>query len=304
MRKNGDLRREARQLVAGKWFWRILWVTMLLNLVSYLANAIVVAVYAHMGINEWTQLVQKKIEAVQQGLEYTLPSTAAWLDLAGASLFQFFIAYIFGSIAAFGIARLVLKAAAHWEGDDWMKGTFGGFGRPLELAWLLFLLNVRVCLWTIVLWLPAVLVFSRLLGSTLLACVCAAPFALPGVIAIYRYRQAWFLKAEDPSLSASACLRASAAMMKGFKWKAFCFDMGYILWAFVGVFVLAIVAMLAGPLKGAVPLVADLISVVSVFAVCGYFVWLTVCLIVGRAVFYRDQKKPAESAEAEPAELT
>lgn len=54
----------------------------------------------------------------------------------------------------------------------------------------------------------------------------------------YRYRQLWFIKADDPSSGAFAAIKRSAKMMDGHKWRLFKLDMSYwlaALWIFVPV---------------------------------------------------------------------
>ena len=55
-------------------------------------------------------------------------------------------------------------------------------------------------------------------------------FIIPGVILTYSFRMVPYILAEDPTVSAIDALKRSRAMMQGNKWKAFVFDLSFILW--------------------------------------------------------------------------
>lgn len=66
---------------------------------------------------------------------------------------------------------------------------------------------------------------------------------IPGIIAAYRYSQAYYIMYDHPEYSAARCLRESSLMMKGRKWELFVLDLSFIGWrilnsilsAFVGI---------------------------------------------------------------------
>ena len=55
-------------------------------------------------------------------------------------------------------------------------------------------------------------------------------FVIPGIIALYRYRQAIYLLIDHPEMSALDCIRESKRMMQGHKWELFVFDLSFIGW--------------------------------------------------------------------------
>ena len=160
--------------------------------------------YADMSINTWDQFLLAKAKANQAGMGYAVPSMKVFWQMTGATLFENFISSIFASIAAFGMAGVLLKAV-RGKNEGWFRGSFEGFRYPLELLWLTVQMNIRVFLWGLLL-------------------------VIPGIIAIYRYRQAWYLKSDHPDWSASKCLSASGEMMRGKKWAAFCLDLSFWWW--------------------------------------------------------------------------
>jgi hypothetical protein len=249
MKSCSEMRGEAwKQVVCTKWMWRLAVALMLLNAVAHFVLKLISDAYVEMGITTCAEFAKSKFVAAQQGLDYTVPSSTVLWQMIGASAFETFIAYIFGAILALGLALVTLKAVRSDE-EKWLVGAFEGFRRPLESAWLLFLINLRVFLWSLL-------------------------FVVPGVVAAYRYRQAWYIKAQHPEFTASQCIKRSTEMMVGWKWKAFVFDFSYVGWL-----------LLAGLVVGAGLVVANALAnalsmVFAVFIVC-YF-------LSGRAVFYRE----------------
>lgn len=237
MKSNKEMRAEAREILRNGWFWRLLIVGVMLNLVCYGVQGLVGVGFMKYGIDA------KSVPAF---------------------VFQLFISYIFGAILAFGLAGAMLKATVN-DGIEWFSSSFGGFSRPLEVAWLLVLMNLRVLLWSLLL-------------------------IVPGLIAVYRYRQTWYLKSQHPDWSAWKCLGESGKMMDGYKWQACVFDCSYIGWMLlVGLaFGCSIALATAGRCSaGALTLVGSVLGVLSFWLLC----YVGVYFLVGRAVFYRELEK-------------
>lgn len=262
MMKNGEIRAASRKAIGKGWFWRILLAGFVLNgivqLVSYMLNA----AYAEMSIATLSGYLQAKIDAMRSGLDCAIPSAAVAGQMAGASLFQIFIIYIFSAIAVFGCAHVALKAVRN-DTERWFAGSFGGFSRPLDLTWLLVLVNLKAFLWSLL-------------------------FIIPGIVAVYRYRLAWYLKTDNCERSASECIAESGRMMKGFKWQAFCLDLSIVVWMVLGAMVFAISTIIASQASS---LVVGIPATIVGF--CGFwlFVYSVVYLVSARAVMYEELKR-------------
>lgn len=249
MKTCSQMRSEAwTAVVRTRWLWRLSLLTMMLNAIAQVVLSLVTDAYEQMGITTLTEFAKAKIAAAQQGLGYSSPSSMVSLQMTGASMFEMFVTYIFSAIFALGIATAALKAIRDDE-KKWLAVSMEGFRRPLESAWLLFLINFKVFLWSLLL-------------------------VVPGIVAAYRYRQAWFIKAQHHEWSASKCIARSCEIMDGFKWKAFVFDLSYSGWL-----------LLAGLVVGVAMLSANSIAiafsmVVAIFVMSYFF--------AGRAVFYRE----------------
>lgn len=263
MKSCREMRREAWKVVNGGWFWRLLAVGFVLQGVAGFVNGLVSSAFATLSIHSFSEFLTKKAEALRTGLDYALPSMRAYGWMLGGFAFQTFIVYVFGAIAAYGIMRTILKAHADDE-TGWFSEAFGGFARPFEVTGLLVLMNLKIFLWALLL-------------------------VVPGIVAVYRYRLAWFLKNEHGDWSASKCLAESGRLMKGVKWKAFCLDLSYLGWWLLACATLGLAIGLTGMATAAS---GGVVWGVAGFLTGAFAFYLLVKVALGfavsRAVFYRE----------------
>lgn len=262
MKTNREIRAEAWKIVrGGKWFWRIFTAGVILYSIIIMVSVTIGSAYSSMGIETWTNFIAESARSMQAGGGCSLPSMSSMRSMTRATAFEQFVGYIFGAILVFGMAGLMLKAVKDVD-ERWLAGTFDGFRRPLEVAWLMILMNLKVFLWSLL-------------------------FFFPGWVAVYRYRQAWYLKSENPDWSAAKCIGESGMMMKGHKWQAFSLDMTFLGWLFLAwvVFVagatMGVVGRASSPLMMAVSAILSLVGIYFSAFVLAYF-------FVARAIFYRE----------------
>ena len=75
-------------------------------------------------------------------------------------------------------------------------------------------------------------------------------FIIPGIIKGYAYMMVPYILAENPSLDANEAITISRRMMDGNKWKAFVFDLSFILWDIASVITLGVLGIFyVGPYK-------------------------------------------------------
>lgn len=259
-----EIRREAWGILRGKWFGRLLVVGVLLHGLVVTVNSLVSSAFVALSIDSLGAFVGCKLQAMQAGLVYALPSARAYAWMLAGFLFQTFIAYVFAAIMAFGLCATLLKAHAN---DDrrWFADAFGGFARPFEMTGLLVLINLKAFLWGLL-------------------------FVIPGLVAAYRYRLAWFLKNEHPDWTASACIAESGRRMKGFKWQAFCLDLSYLGWYLLATAGMASCAVLFSLAPGSWVRTMAFSAAGTFFGILGCFLFLKTILgqLVSRVVFYRE----------------
>jgi uncharacterized membrane protein len=79
-----------------------------------------------------------------------------------------------------------------------------------------------------------------LLLQTLFTFLWSLLLVIPGIIAQYRYRMAFYILNDNPELGAFEALKKSKQMMIGYKWKLFCLDFSFIGWALLSCLTLGI----------------------------------------------------------------
>ncbi|MDP4121291.1 MAG: DUF975 family protein [Bacillota bacterium] len=82
---------------------------------------------------------------------------------------------------------------------------FEAFNMPLKIIGLSIMIGIFTFLWTLL-------------------------FIVPGIIASYRYRQAYYILYDHPDYGIMQCIRESKAMMKGYKGKLFVLDLSFLGW--------------------------------------------------------------------------
>lgn len=72
-------------------------------------------------------------------------------------------------------------------------------------------------------------------------------FIIPGIIAIYSYSMAFFLKNKHPEMRAFNILQLSKKIMQGRKWELFCLELSFFGWILVGIITFGIGFFYVGP---------------------------------------------------------
>ncbi len=255
------------RLWRGNWFWKIVAVVVVFNLI---ANSVTGVANGGFSSAIMFNFQIKLADATVGGeapdvLKMLAGCLLAPVVLVGAAVIALLSA-VAGSFVEFA-KRSVLLKAARGDGVGWFDNCFASFRCPGSVIWL----NLR---WTI-----EVALLSLL-------------FLVPGIVAVYRYQMAWYLKYDHPDWSAGRCLAESARMMDGMKWSAFMLDCSY--WV---PFTLALLPMLFGSLA---ILAASLAGGVASYVAAGFFMFAMLgfsalgCFVagihlsLGGAILYRE----------------
>ena len=83
--------------------------------------------------------------------------------------------------------------------------------------------------------------------QTLFVCLWMLLLIVPGIIAGFSYSMAYFIIAEDSSISASEAIAKSKRMMKGNKWKLLCLCFRFIGWFLLVILTFGIGFLWVGP---------------------------------------------------------
>jgi uncharacterized membrane protein len=257
-----EIRSEVTLLISkGKWYIKFIGMGLFSIGVCFAVLAAIAVIYDWAGI----ETMEEVQEAIRENPE--IAEDIAGLTMSTlASVFRDFITSIFSAIFLFSYALMSLKVLKT-ETHKWFSSALSGFRSPWGMWWLYFRQMFQTMLWTLL-------------------------FIIPGIIAAYRYRLCWFLKAENPDWSAKECIAESGRLMKGHKWKLFCYDFYY----FSLCAGMVIVAAIAWALVSAVlneRLEGEYSMLVSAFIVAGLYYASAIILIrwsVFKAIFYREIK--------------
>lgn len=258
MRSSNAIRADAWKIARSPWFWRILTVMLVLQFAMVMAMSLIASGFEQYGVPTWEAFLQAKVSALMQGMDYSVPSSSVMWQMNASGLFEYFMMYILSGILSVGFAFVALKAVRN-DDSAWFRGSFVGFSNPFGMAMLAFRIHFQIFLWSLL-------------------------FMVPGIIAFYRYRNAWYIKSDNPDWSAGQCLARSAESMKGRKWAAFSLDCSY--WGIITVALLVAVMCMLITAMG-----LGFISALSGLLMSWVFLFAAVYMMLGHAVFYEDIRK-------------
>lgn len=253
----------------GNWVMKYLVVWLTMMAVIGFVSGILDQAAATMEIQTWGMFLVAKAQALQSGLDLSVPSRTIALRMTEASAFKVFVSSIFNGISIFAVCGLFLRAAKG-EREGWFSKAFDGFKCPLGVAWLYFRMALQIALWSLL-------------------------FVIPGIMAYYRYCQCWNLKIESPDWPAGKCLAESARMMDGHKARRFALDLSY--WKPITLWLLGLLALTILTGLGTAANFPSVFSIVfcALAAAC---LWggivLAVYMSIGQALFYLDLKGSGE----------
>ncbi len=70
-------------------------------------------------------------------------------------------------------------------------------------------------------------------------------FVIPGIIAYYRYSQAFYILADNPDYSVTQCVEESKRLMQGNKGKLFCLELSFIGWGLLAAIPSGMISLLS-----------------------------------------------------------
>lgn len=134
--------------------------------------------------------------------------------------------------------------------------AFSGFEQFFKALGLLFMMGLFTFLWTLL-------------------------FIVPGIIAMLRYSQAFFILADDPNKGVMECINESKWLMHGNKAKYFCLQLSFIGWALLTSLAIGIVSGFFSTFLG-YSVMMVVIDWILGLAIC----WLTAYMTATEAAFY------------------
>jgi len=151
------------------------------------------------------------------------------------------LSLLVSGVVRVGFMSYCLKTTRGHHGDS--RDIFKGFRYPVKVLLIMIISAALVTAWSLLL-------------------------IFPGVIAFYRYRQAYYILLDAPEKSALQCIRESKTMMRGHKADLFILDLSFIGW-FVLSALLTLIMLLSLPFS--IPIVS---------------IWLSPYFGLSQAAFY------------------
>ncbi|MCQ4636012.1 DUF975 family protein [Anaerovorax odorimutans] len=135
--------------------------------------------------------------------------------------------------------------------------VFSGFEQFFKALGLMFMIGLFTFLWTLL-------------------------FIVPGIIAMLRYSQAFFILADDPDKGVMECINESKWLMHGNKAKFFCLQLSFIGWILLTSFGIGVVSGFLGVFIGGGSTMMIVINWILGLAIC----WVTAYVTATEAAFY------------------
>ena len=202
-----------------------------------------------------------------------------------------FVATIINAVASYGLARIRLSVANGEEPANWQRMGFSGFSDPFSMFSLAILRTIFVW-WPLLLFIaPSVAALTGrdiARGALQFTSITALPLFAISIVAFYRYRQAWFIKAKHNDWSALKCLRESSKMMVGHKWQCFRLDCSFwrpITLMLMTAFGASLLSLLGGP---------QFAVFISTLLVIAQNLYLDSYIPLGQAIFHLELAKSGD----------
>ena len=122
--------------------------------------------------------------------------------------------FVITGIFSVGIAMFFISVVRRKQTNP--VDVFNGFEFALKSLGLFFMVSLFTALWSLL-------------------------FVIPGIIAVLRYSQAFYILADDPSKNIMQCISESRDLMMGNKTRLFCLLLSFIGWGILASLVSAIV---------------------------------------------------------------
>jgi len=131
-----------------------------------------------------------------------------------SGLFLSFVLGIMLPTLSIGYKNYCLKTIRKQEGD--YSDLLAGFGIFIKVILISLVTTVLIAFWSLL-------------------------FIFPGIIAYYKYRQAYYILLDDPSKGVFHCINESKMLMSGKKIELFLIDISFASWYLLNVLILSFV---------------------------------------------------------------
>ena len=214
---NSEMRREAWLILwRGRWFWRLLAASLLLGVLTFLANELAAKACASFRIPHWGEYLGAYLAMrLDDGMLMMVPTCETAWRMTAATGMLLALGWVFRGCACFGETLVAARAAAG-RPERWFAGVFAGFRTPLAHL----LLQAATALASAF----AVGVFALLLvaatggrcfGSPRALAMLALLQIMPYAVVWHYFQPLWLVRAAHPDWSVRACFAETRRVLKG-----------------------------------------------------------------------------------------
>ena len=233
MKENKEIYNESLSLVKeGKWGLKFFAVMTFFTMVTYLLLSLLQSLF-NVSVPEFTMQSQNGDTVLLKEYITHIESLSIrqLYCVFGGELLLAFIRIVLSSAIAVGVSRIALNIVKGDYSVPLFKDILCGIPQPFSMFWLYF----RVCFGIFARILVALIPVAALyaIAMTLeqyrmycmfIVCLYILPLSIYAFAVSYRYRLAWFAKADNMDKSANWCVRQSIKLMNGNKKRLFCLD--------------------------------------------------------------------------------
>ncbi|MGN0854237.1 MAG: hypothetical protein ACI4R9_01805 [Kiritimatiellia bacterium] len=278
-----EIRREAWSILwKGRWFWRLVGVSLLLGLVGTMANLALSAAYERLQIVHWGEYLTGYLTA-RFGTELlAVPSRETAIRMSIATGAAIFLGWVFDGCARFG-GTVVLLRAARGAQEKWMEGIWRGFRTPFtHLALMLIPILAMVAVCAAVVFVLVLAMGGRGLHDLRTLAMMLVLLQIPACITWHYFLPLWLVRAEHLDWSAWACLRESRRLMKGHRYALLRLLQSY--WALPSATLVVLLAI-------RFPTLFSYVLPILVQGALPFYIIVLWHMRMGVAVFWRDRLK-------------
>lgn len=180
-------------------------------------------------------------------------------ELTGGSVISSLYAMLVTGAFTMGVTMFFLQLIRQKTTD--LGQVFAGFGHFFKSLGLYFMMSLFIFLWMLLL-------------------------IVPGIIASYRYSQAFYILSDDPTKGVMQCIRESKELMKGNKGKIFCLELSFIPWVLLAYLAFFVIAIVGGLTCVAVPVVGIILMIAGILVYLVALCVIMAYMMGAETIFY------------------
>ena len=214
---NSEMRREAWLILwRGRWFWRLMAVSLLLGAGTFVANQLAAQACASCRIPHWGEYLGAYLAMrLDDGMLMMVPTCETAWRMTAATGMLLALGWIFRGCACFG-ETLVASRAATGRAERWFAGVLAGYRAPFTHLLLQAVTTLASALAVGILALLLVAATNgRCLENPRALALLGLLLIVPYAVVWHYFQPLWLVRAAHPDWGVRACLAEVRRVLKG-----------------------------------------------------------------------------------------